>query len=157
MERRASVVWQGEFKDGLGKITTSSGALSNVEYGFSSRFETARGTNPEELIAAAHAACFSMFLANLLGQAGFPPEKIDTTGSASLNKVAENWTITDLHLNVRARVPRMEDLLFERVVEEARDGCPVSRLLKAPITVDAVLESFGEVDTNSQEQQVYPV
>src|SRR6266566_1046050 len=139
MERKASAVWQGNLKGGKGTISTASGALSNTQYSFSTRFENGVGTNPEELIAAAHAGCFSMALSAELGKAGITPESIHTTATITLDKTDAGWTITESHLDVTARIPDVDPAKFTAAANAAKAGCPISRLLKANVTMDAKL------------------
>ena len=139
MKRTASARWQGGLKDGRGAISTESGVLSETQYSFSTRFEEGRGTNPEELIAAAHAGCFSMALSGQLGNAGLTAEQIDTTAAVRLEKTDAGFTITKIHLDVTARVPGASAEQFETAASNAKAGCPVSRLLNAEITLDAKL------------------
>src|SRR6476619_1780529 len=141
MKRKASAVWQGGLKDGKGTISTDSGVLANTQYSFSTRFEDGQGTNPEELIAAAHAGCFSMALSGQLGNAGMTAESINTTASVTLEKTDAGFTITKVHLDVTAKIPGAESAAFETAANNAKAGCPVSRLLKAEITMDAKLEA----------------
>ena len=141
MKRKATAVWQGGLKDGKGSISSDSRVLSNTPYSFATRFESNPGTNPEELIAAAHAGCFSMALSAQLGEAGFKPERINTTATANLQKLDAGWTVTDVHLEVRAAVPGADQQAFEKAANNAKAGCPISRLLNAKITMDAKLET----------------
>ena len=141
MKRKASAVWQGGLKDGKGKISTDSGVLQDTQYSFSTRFEDGKGTNPEELIAAAHAGCFSMALSGQLGNAGLTADAINTTASVTLEKTDAGFTITKVHLEVRAKIPGASAEAFTTAANNAKAGCPVSRLLKAEITMDAQLES----------------
>ncbi|HEY7588034.1 MAG TPA: OsmC family protein [Thermoplasmata archaeon] len=141
MERKGSAVWRGRLRDGKGTVSTGSGALSDVRYSFSMRFEQEPGTNPEELIAAAHASCFSMALSAELEKAKMVPDHIRTTATATFEKVADAWTISRIHLNTVAKVPGAEESAFRAAAERAKVGCPVSRVLKAAITMDARLES----------------
>jgi osmotically inducible protein OsmC len=141
MIRKASAVWKGNLKDGKGTISTDSGVLSNTQYSFATRFENGKGTNPEELIAAAHAGCFTMALSAQLGNAGITPESLETTAALSLDKLDSGWTITKIHLDVTARIPGATQAAFDKAAEEAKAGCPVSRLLKAEITMTAKLVS----------------
>jgi len=141
MQRKASAVWKGGLKDGKGTVSASSGVLSNTPYSFGTRFENAAGTNPEELIAAAHAGCFSMALSAQLGQAGLTPESINTTATLSLDKLEAGWAITAVHLDVTARVPQADDAAFQKAAENAKSGCPVSKVLNAKITMTAKLGS----------------
>src|SRR5919206_739030 len=128
MKRKASAVWQGGLKDGKGTISTDSGVLDNAQYSFSTRFEEGKGTNPEELIAAAHAGCFSMALSGQLGNAGMTAESINTTATVTLEKTDAGFTITKVHLDVTARVPGSDATAFETAAAGAKAGCPVSRL-----------------------------
>lgn len=139
MKRSASAVWTGGLKDGKGNISTDSGVLSETQYSFSTRFEDVKGTNPEELIAAAHAGCFSMALSGQLGQAGLTPESIRTTAIVRLEKTDAGFAITSVHLEVRAKVPGADQQAFEKAANNAKAGCPVSKVLKTEITMDAVL------------------
>jgi osmotically inducible protein OsmC len=141
MQRKASAVWQGDLKGGKGTISTASGALSNTQYSFSTRFENGVGTNPEELIAAAHAGCFSMALSAQLGSAGFTPDRIDTTATVTMEKNAAGWEVTASHLDVKAQVPLVTQEAFETAANNAKAGCPISRLLNAKITMTATLQS----------------
>jgi osmotically inducible protein OsmC len=139
MVRKASAVWKGSLNEGKGTISSDSGVLSNTPYSFSTRFENAKGTNPEELIAAAHAGCFTMALSAQLGSAGITPESLETTASLTLDKLDAGWTITKVHLDVAARIPGVDKAAFDKAAENAKAGCPVSRLLKAEITMTARL------------------
>ena len=141
MKRNASAVWQGGLKDGKGSISTDSGVLENTQYSFSTRFEDGKGTNPEELIAAAHAGCFSMALSGQLGNAGLTAESINTTAAVTLEKTDAGFTITKVHLDVTANIPGATEEAFQTAAANAKAGCPVSRLLKADITMDAKLQS----------------
>ncbi len=141
MTRNASAVWKGGLKDGKGSISTDSEVLSDKPYSFSTRFEEGKGTNPEELIAAAHAGCFSMALSGQLGQARLTPESIRTKASVKLEKRDAGFAITSVHLEVRAKVPGADQQAFEEAANNAKAGCPVSKLLKAEITMDASLEA----------------
>jgi osmotically inducible protein OsmC len=140
MKRKASAVWQGGLKDGKGAISTESGALKETQYSFSTRFENGVGTNPEELIAAAHAGCFSMALSGQLGGANLKPERIATTATVTMEKLDTGWTLTAVHLDVVAKVPGATAAAFETAAGNAKSGCPISRVLKAEITMDAKLE-----------------
>ena len=140
MKRNASAKWQGGLKDGKGAISTDSGVLDNAQYSFTTRFEEGKGTNPEELIAAAHAGCFSMALSGQLGNAGLTADNINTTASVTLEKTDAGFTITKVHLEVAARVPGATQESFETAANNAKAGCPVSRLLKAEISMNARLE-----------------
>lgn len=141
MKRKASAVWKGGLKDGRGTISTESGVLSETQYSFSTRFEDGTGTNPEELIAAAHAGCFSMALSGQLGNAGMTAENISTTATVRLEKTDAGFTVTAVHLDVTARIPGADRQAFETAANNAKAGCPISRLLKAEITMDAKLEA----------------
>ena len=140
MKRNASAEWKGGLKDGKGTISTDSGVLSNTQYSFSTRFEDGVGTNPEELIAAAHAGCFSMALSGQLAQAGLTADSIRTTASVRLEKTDAGFAITSVHLDVQARVPGADEAAFSTAANNAKAGCPVSKVLKAEITMDATLE-----------------
>jgi osmotically inducible protein OsmC len=139
MQRSASAHWQGGLKDGRGTITTDSGILSQTQYSFSTRFENGAGTNPEELIAAAHAGCFSMALSAQLDSAGLKAEAIDTKAAVTLEKTDAGFTITKIHLELRAKIPNADDAKFQKAAADAKAGCPVSRVLNAEITLDAKL------------------
>src|ERR1700741_351069 len=140
MKRNASAVWQGGLKDGKGTISTDSGVLAKTQYSFSTRFEDGVGTNPEELIAAAHAGCFSMALSGQLGAAGLTADSINTTASVSLEKTDAGFAITKVHLEVRAKVPGADQAAFDKATSNAKSGCPVSKVLNAEITMNATLE-----------------
>lgn len=140
MQRKASAVWNGTLKEGKGAISTESGVLQNTQYSFHTRFEDGKGTNPEELIAAAHAGCFSMALSAQLTNAGLTPESIDTTAAVTLDRVDGKPTVTKIHLTTKAKVPGASKEAFGTAANEAKTGCPISRLLKAAeITLDAQL------------------
>ena len=141
MQRKASAVWQGDLKSGKGTLSTESGTLKGAQYSFSTRFENGVGTNPEELLAAAHAGCFTMALSAQLGGAGLKPEKLETTAAISLEKVGEGFSVTKSHLDVVAKVPGADKAKFDAAVKAAETGCPVSKLFKAEISVNARLES----------------
>jgi len=141
MKRTASAEWKGSLKEGKGTMTTGSTLLSNAQYSFSTRFEQGVGTNPEELIAAAHAGCFSMALSAQLGNAGFTPESIKTNATVTLEKTDSGFAITAVHLDVNAKVPGADQAAFEKAANAAKEGCPVSKVLNANITMDAKLES----------------
>ena len=141
MKRNASAVWNGGLKDGKGTISTDSGVLSETQYSFSTRFEDGIGTNPEELIAAAHAGCFSMALSGQLAQAGLTAESIKTTASVNLEKNDAGFAINSVHLSVKAKVPGADSQAFEKAANNAKAGCPVSKVLNAEITMEASLES----------------
>ncbi|MBI6951828.1 OsmC family protein [Pseudomonas sp. B21-023] len=141
MKKTASAVWQGGLKDGKGQISTESGALKQAPYGFNTRFEGTPGTNPEELIGAAHAGCFSMALSMMLGEAGFTPERIDTHAEVSLDKQTDGFAITAVHLTLKATVPGASEAQFQEIANKAKAGCPVSKVLNATISLDATLLS----------------
>jgi lipoyl-dependent peroxiredoxin len=141
MKRKGSAVWKGGLKDGKGVVSTDSGVLSDTQYSFSTRFEDGKGTNPEELIAAAHAGCFSMALSGQLGNAGMTAESIATTATLSLDKTDAGFTITAVHLDVKAKIPGADKGAFETAANNAKAGCPVSRVLNATITMTAALEA----------------
>jgi len=140
MQRKASAVWKGGLKDGKGSVSSSSHVLNNTPYSFTTRFENTPGTNPEELIAAAHAACFSMALSAQLGNANLTPSSIETTATLTMDKLDSGWTITAVHLDVVGRVPNADSAAFQKAAENAKGGCPVSKVLKANITMEARLE-----------------
>lgn len=140
MERKASAVWRGGLKDGKGEFSVQSGVFSHTPYSFKTRFEDAPGTNPEELIAAAHAACFSMALSAQLGAASLTPESINTTANLKMEKQDAGWAITAVHLDVHARIPNADDAAFQKAAEAAKAGCPVSKVLKAQVTMSATLD-----------------
>jgi osmotically inducible protein OsmC len=139
MQRTASAVWKGGLKDGKGTVWTASGVLSNTQYSFGARFEQGTGTNPEELIAAAHAGCFAMALSAQLGEAGLVAETIEVSARVTLEKVAAGWTVTKSHLDLAAKVPGTDAAAFEKAAQSAKAGCPISRLLNAEITLNAKL------------------
>ncbi len=132
-------MWKGGLKDGRGTVSAGSGVLSNVPYNFSMRFENEKGTNPEELIAAAHAACFSMALSLFLGNAGMTADSIDTTATVTLEKVGDAFTVTASHLDTTVKIPNADQAKFQQAAEGAKAGCPISRLLNTKITLDAKL------------------
>jgi osmotically inducible protein OsmC len=140
MKRTGSAAWQGGIRDGRGTVSTESGVLDGAQYSFSTRFEDGKGTNPEELLAAAHAGCFSMALSKQLNDAGFTADSINTTASVRLEKTDAGFSITKVHLDVTARVPGADAAAFETAAGNAKAGCPVSRLFNAEITMDAKLE-----------------
>src|ERR1700692_2770381 len=139
MQRNASAVWKGGLKDGKGTITAPSGVLKDTPYSFTTRFENTPGTNPEELIAAAHAGCFSMALSAQLGGANLTPESISTSATLTMEKLEAGWAITALHLDVTAKVPGASAEAFNTAAQNAKAGCPVSKVLNAKITMDAKL------------------
>jgi osmotically inducible protein OsmC len=139
MQRKSSAVWKGGLKDGKGTVSSASGVLSNTPYSFTTRFENTPGTNPEELIAAAHAACFSMALSAQLGGANLTPESINTSATLTMDKLDAGWAITAVHLDVVAKVPGASQEAFKTAADNAKSGCPVSKVLNAKITMDAKL------------------
>ena len=141
MKRKASAVWRGGLKDGKGSISTESGVLKETQYSFSTRFENGVGTNPEELIAAAHAGCFSMAFSAELGKAGLTPESIRTTATITMDKTDAGFTVTESHLDVTAKIPGADSTKVLTIANAAKAGCPISRLLKANVTMDAKLEA----------------
>jgi osmotically inducible protein OsmC len=140
MKRSGSAIWRGSLKEGAGTVSTESGVLSAAQYSFSTRFESGRGTNPEELIAAAHAGCFSMALSAELGKAGLTPETIRTTSAVIMERLEVGWTVTEVHLDVAAKIPGADQAKFTTAANTAKAGCPISRLLNAKITMEARLE-----------------
>ena len=140
MKKSGSAVWSGGLKDGKGFISTESGALDNIAYGFNTRFEDGPGSNPEELIGAAHAACFTMALSGKLGEAGLKATTLKTTAQVSLDKVDGEYAITAIHLTLVATIPGATDEVFQDAALRAKLGCPVSKLLVANITLDSTLE-----------------
>ena len=134
-----TAVWHGGLKDGKGAISTKSGALDQYPYGFASRFEGKPGTNPEELIGAAHAGCFTMALSLILGEAGLTADEMNTRADVTLEKMADGFAITKVHLTLRAKISGCDDAKFQDLAGKAKAGCPVSKLLKAEITLDAQL------------------
>ncbi|HTQ54002.1 MAG TPA: OsmC family protein [Bryobacteraceae bacterium] len=141
MKRNASAVWQGDLKQGKGSVSTASGVLSNTQYSFSTRFENGVGTNPEELLAAAHAGCFAMALSGQLGAAGLTAERLDVTATISLEKGDSGWGITESHLELKAKIPGASKEAFETAAGNAKAGCPVSKLYNTKITLNSTLES----------------
>jgi lipoyl-dependent peroxiredoxin len=139
MKHKASAVWKGSLKEGSGTLSTGSGALSAKPYSFRTRFEGEPGTNPEELIGAAHAGCFSMAFSMILGLAGHTPEKIETEATVTLEKVGDGFGITASHLDVKATIPGIDDATFQDLAGKAKAGCPVSKVLNANITMTATL------------------
>ena len=140
MKRTASAAWSGDLKQGKGSVSTQSGMLKDSQYSFSTRFENGVGTNPEELIAAAHAGCFTMATVAALGKAGFTADKLATTASLTLEQVSGNWTITTVDLQMTAKVPGIDAKKFAEITADAKANCPVSRVLNAKIGLDAKLE-----------------
>jgi osmotically inducible protein OsmC len=141
MQRNASAHWSGGLKDGKGTLTAPSGVLKNTPYSFATRFESQPGTNPEELVAAAHAGCFSMALSAQLGNAGMTAQSIDTTATVTLEKLDSGFAVTTVHLQVRVKIPGADKAKFDEAAKNAKEGCPISKLLNAKITMDAQLES----------------
>ena len=139
MQRKGSAVWKGGLKDGKGTVSTASGVLSNTPYSFAQRFEGTPGTNPEELIGAAHASCFSMALSGQLGAAQLTADLIETTSTITLEKLDSGFAITSAHLDVTARVPKADQAAFMKAAEAAEKGCPISKVLNAKITMTATL------------------
>lgn len=139
INRKGSVVWKGGLKDGRGALTTESGALNGYPYGFASRFEGQKGSNPEELLAAAHAGCFTMALSLILGEAGLTAEEMNTSANVTLEKLDSGFTITAVHLTLKANIPGADKARFEELAAKAKANCPVSKLFKADITLDASL------------------
>lgn len=140
MKRTASAQWRGDLKSGKGAISTASGVLSQTQYSFSTRFENGAGTNPEELLAAAHAGCFTMALSAQLAAAGLTAESLETTCTISLEKQPDGWAITESHLELKAKVPGATREAFDKAVQNAKSGCPVSKLYNANITLNSTLE-----------------
>lgn len=140
MKRYASAVWKGGLKDGNGMMSTKSGVLDNTQYSFSTRFENGIGTNPEELIGAAHAGCFSMAFSAELGKLDITPESISTSATVTFDKTDAGFTVTAIHLEVKAKIDQIDKKTFEAAANNAKKNCPISRLLKAEITMDAQLE-----------------
>lgn len=140
MKRSGSAVWQGDLKSGKGLVSTDSGVLSNQQYSFGTRFENGKGTNPEELIAAAHAGCFTMALSAQLGNAGLTPEKLETKATVTLDKLEAGWAVTHIFLDVTGRVPKADQAAWDKATQAAKTGCPISKLLNATIEMQAKLE-----------------
>lgn len=139
IQKTASAQWKGSIKKGKGNVSTESGVLSSQPYGFNTRFEGEAGTNPEELVGAAHASCFSMALSLILGEAGFEPEQIDTQATVTLEP--DSLTVTKVHLVTTAKVPGADKAAFDNAAQAAKENCPISKLFTAEITLDATLES----------------
>jgi osmotically inducible protein OsmC len=140
IKRTGSAVWSGGLKDGKGAISTQSGVLKDTQYGFTARFENGPGTNPEELIGAAHAGCFTMALSAKLGEAGLTAQRLQTTATVSLDKADGGFAITAVHLDLVATIPGVDQQKFEAIARDAKENCPVSKVLNANITLDAKLE-----------------
>jgi osmotically inducible protein OsmC len=143
MKQTASAIWHGDLKHGSGALSTHSGVLKETPYSFATRFEGVKGTNPEELIAAAHAGCFTMALSASLGSAGFNPKRLATSATVSLELVAGNWSITTVHLENEAWIPGITAEKYEQIASDAKANCPVSRLLRADISLHAKLMGAG--------------
>jgi len=141
INRKGSAVWSGGLKDGKGAVSTQSGVLSEQQYGFNTRFEDGPGTNPEELLGAAHAGCFTMALSGQLGQAGMTAQKLETTATVSLDKVGDGFAITAVHLDLVATIPGADEAAFQEAARKAKEGCPVSKLFNTKITLDAKLQA----------------
>jgi osmotically inducible protein OsmC len=141
MKRKANARWQGTAKEGAGTLSTQSGVLNDTPYSFVARFGDGKGTNPEELVAAAHAGCFTMALSFMLNGAGFTADAIDTEANLTMDQVNNAWTVTGVHLTTRARVPKIDAAKFAEIASSAKASCPISRLLNATITLDAALVS----------------
>ena len=141
MKRNASAEWQGDLKTGKGTVSTESAVLSKAQYSFGTRFENGKGTNPEELIAAAHAGCFTMALSGQLGNANLTPQQLSTTATVTLEKVDAGWSVTQIHLDVKGKVPNADQAAWEKATQAAKTGCPISKLLNTKITMDAKLEA----------------
>ena len=143
MKQTSSAIWHGDLKHGSGALSTHSGVLKEAPYSFATRFENAKGTNPEELIAAAHAGCFTMALSASLGSAGFTAKRLATSATVALEQVGGNWTITSIHLENEAWIPGITAERFEQIAADAKANCPVSRLLRAEISLHAKLQGAG--------------
>lgn len=141
IKRNGSAVWSGGIKDGKGAVTTGSGALKDAQYGFNTRFEDGPGTNPEELIGAAHAGCFTMALSGQLGKAGMTAQELRTTATVSMEKEGDGFTITAVHLDLVAKIPGASQEDFDKAANTAKENCPVSKLLNAEITLSSRLEN----------------
>lgn len=139
--KKASAHWEGDLKSGIGSISTETGVLREAPYGFKARFEGGKGTNPEELIGAAHAGCFSMALSMILGNAGFTADSIDTQAEVTLDQVEGGFAISAVHLILKAKVPGATQEQFDDLTRQAKEGCPISKVLNAKITLDATLVS----------------
>ena len=140
MKRNASAEWQGDLKTGKGTVSTESTVLSKAQYSFGTRFEKGKGTNPEELIAAAHAGCFTMALSGQLGNAGLTPQELRTTATVTFEKLDAGWTVTQIHLDVKGKVPNADQAAWEKATQGAKTGCPISKLLNTKITMEAKME-----------------
>lgn len=140
IDRKGSAVWKGGLKDGRGALSTESGALSDYPYGFASRFEGKRGSNPEELLGAAHAGCFTMALSLMLGEQGLTAQEMNTTATVTLEKLESGFTITEVQLTLKAKIPETDEATFRELAAAAKENCPVSKLFQTKITLDATLE-----------------
>ena len=140
IKRKGSAAWSGGLKDGKGSVSTQSGVLNQQQYGFNTRFEDGAGTNPEELLGAAHAGCFTMALSGQLGAAGMTAQKLETTATVSLDKVGDGFAITAVHLDLVAVIPGADEAAFQEAARKAKEGCPVSKLFNTNITLDAKLQ-----------------
>ncbi len=140
MKRSGSAVWEGDLKNGKGTVSTDSGVLTSQQYSFGTRFDNGKGTNPEELIAAAHAGCFTMALSAQLGNAGLTPERLQTTATVNFDKLEAGWTVTNITLDVQGRVPKADQAAWDKATQAAKTGCPISRLLNTTITMNTKLE-----------------
>jgi osmotically inducible protein OsmC len=137
LKREANAVWTGGLKDGSGRLSSTSGVLKDTPYSFGTRFEQQPGTNPEELIAAAHAGCFSMAFSGILGESGLRPDRIETRATVTLEKLEAGWTLTRVHLELAAKVPGADPAMLRAAADKAKAGCPISRVLKSEITLSA--------------------
>lgn len=145
MKRNAAATWEGGIKDGKGQISGESGVLADAPYSFNNRFEERKGTSPEELLAAAHASCYSMALSLVLGESGLTPMRIDTTATVTVEPDDDGFTITAVHLDVCAQIPGADPEVFEKAANEAKAGCPVSKLFNTEISLATYLETFGSI------------
>jgi osmotically inducible protein OsmC len=139
MKRTANAQWKGSIKEGSGVVSTSSGVLDGTQYSFKSRFEEGKGTNPEELIAAAHSGCYAMAFSLMLGESGYEPDVIDAKAEVSLIEDDDGFTVNKIHLTVKASIPDIEESTFQKLAEKAKEGCPISKLMNADISMDASL------------------
>lgn len=140
MQRKATAIWRGNMQQGQGEVSTESGALKSINYSFAKRFGNTPGTNPEELIGAAHSSCFAMALSGALSAKGFPPDSLAVNASVTIDKKGNDWTVTASHLQLNAQVPGIDANQFKVIAEDAKNNCPISRLLDAEISLDARLE-----------------
>jgi len=139
MKRTANAQWKGSIKEGSGVVSTPSGVLDSTQYSFKSRFEDGKGTNPEELLGAAHAGCYAMAFSLMLGESGYEPDSIDAKAEVSLEEDGDGFSIAKIHLTVKASIPDIDESKFQKLAEKAKDGCPVSKVLNADISMDASL------------------